>query len=273
MTNELKTLAFPPRVVTVDRPGWIPPEITQGWDADPYAYQTEEELMPAGGLHGQLLAYIMELLRHLLEARQLMLLMDVFLLYRDESHTKQRIGPDLLLMPYRFPPPSAYDLDVAMPPLCLMEVTSPDSHLRDLEAKAAFYVGLGVPTYLVIDAITPRGQLRKKIELHLWRLVDGQPRELLPEADGGFVLPEMGFKVLTEGQRIRFIDLATGAVALDSGELRTGLEAERRARLQESEARLQESEARLQEHEARLKAEAEVARLQAELKKLRGNLS
>src|SRR5438874_719025 len=87
-------LCRPRRVATVERPGWIPPEITQGWDSDPYAYQTEEELMPAGGLHGQLLAYIMELLRHLLEERQLMLLLDVFLLYRDESHTKQRIGPD-----------------------------------------------------------------------------------------------------------------------------------------------------------------------------------
>ncbi len=30
----------------VDCPGWIPPEITYAWDTNPYAYQTEEELMP-----------------------------------------------------------------------------------------------------------------------------------------------------------------------------------------------------------------------------------
>ncbi len=39
----------------VDRPAWIPPQITENWDSNPYAYQTEEELMPAGGLHGELL--------------------------------------------------------------------------------------------------------------------------------------------------------------------------------------------------------------------------
>jgi hypothetical protein len=38
---------------TLDRPGWIPPEITHDWDSNPYAYQTEGELMAAGGLQGK----------------------------------------------------------------------------------------------------------------------------------------------------------------------------------------------------------------------------
>ncbi len=41
-----------------ERPAWIPSHITENWDTDPFVYQTEEELMPAGGLHGQLLSYI-----------------------------------------------------------------------------------------------------------------------------------------------------------------------------------------------------------------------
>ena len=45
--------------VNVDRPGWIPPEITDGWNPNPYAYQTEAELMPGGGLHGNILFSIM----------------------------------------------------------------------------------------------------------------------------------------------------------------------------------------------------------------------
>jgi len=66
-----------------DRPGWIPAHIGADWDPDPYAYQTEEELMPAGGLHGQILTQIVELLRPHLKQQGLMCLVDAFMLYRD----------------------------------------------------------------------------------------------------------------------------------------------------------------------------------------------
>ncbi len=122
-------------VTQADRPGWIPDHITWDWDTNPYAYQTEEELMPAGGLHGRLLSYISELLRSFLEARGLMLLTDLFLLYRDSNGIKQRIGPDMLLMPFRSPPPSAYDLDIEPLPMGVAEVTSPKSRLKDMNKK------------------------------------------------------------------------------------------------------------------------------------------
>lgn len=253
-----------------DRPGWIPAEITHAWDENPYAYQTEEESMPAGGLHGQLLAYIVELLRHHLKTHGLMFLIDTFLFYRDDVHIKQRVAPDLLLMPFRFPPPATYDLDLDPPPLFVAEVTSPNSHLTDLTDKVAFYLGLGISTYLVIDAITPSNQMRKQIALHLWRLVDGVPQVMLPDAEGGFALPELGFRILAEGQRLQFVDLVTSEVALDSSELIAALTVERRARLTEQRARLTAQRTQQVEREARLKAEAEVARLLAELKKLRG---
>jgi Uma2 family endonuclease len=259
MTDNLKMITNRTPPTTRERPGWIPPEIADDWDPDPYAYQTEEELMPAGGLHGQLLAYIIELLRHVLEARGLMLLLDTFLLYRDEAGVKQRIAPDLLLMPFRFPPPSAYDLDREPPPGCLIEVTSPKSHLSDLEEKVSFYLNLGVSTYLVIDAITPRSELRSEIELHLWRSVEGQARKIAPDAQGRLALPEMGLSVSAQGQRISFMDAASGEVLLDMGQLLVALEAEREAR-REAEARAEveaqarrEAEARLREMEARLK--------------------
>ena len=252
MQKALKT----PLPITRDRPGWIPPEIADNWDPNPYAYQTEEELMPAGGLHGYLLTYVVELLRHGLEARGLMLLADIFLLYRDESGIKKRIGPDLLLMPFRFPPPSAYDLDDEPPPLVVVELTSPRSRLTDLENKATFYLGLGIPTYLVIDAVTPGGRLRQQVALHLWRAVEGQPQKIQPDAQEGALLPEMGLKIVAQGQRIRFVDVNTGEFLLDAGQLLAALrEAEARA---EAEARRAEAEA-----EARQAAEAEVARLKA----------
>jgi hypothetical protein len=105
----------PAETTPLDRPGWIPAQMRY-WDPNPYAYQTEEELMAAGGLHGQLLGYLMELLRVTWKQRGLMLLLDLFILYRDENNIKQRVGPDLLLMPLRDPPPSAYDLDEEPPP-------------------------------------------------------------------------------------------------------------------------------------------------------------
>ena len=153
---------------TIDRPAWIPPEITHDWDTNPYAYQTEEELMPAGGAHNQLLAYMMELLRHVLKGKGLMLLMDTFMLYRDQQGKKHRIAPDLLLMPYREEVPSAYDLDIEDQPTCIIEVTSPKSHLKDLEDNVSLYFGLDIQTYLVIDAITPQGKTRTQIQLHLY---------------------------------------------------------------------------------------------------------
>jgi hypothetical protein len=54
MDNALATLTKTDPSATIDRPGWIPSDLAQEWDPDPYAYQTEEELMPAGGLHGHM---------------------------------------------------------------------------------------------------------------------------------------------------------------------------------------------------------------------------
>lgn len=90
------------------RPGWIPNQVGNQWDTSPFAYQTEEEAMPAGGLHGYFLSYILELLRHLLEKQGQMLLLDVFLLYSDGEGTK--IAPDLILTPHQFPPASTWNI-------------------------------------------------------------------------------------------------------------------------------------------------------------------
>jgi len=218
--------------------------------------------MPAGGLHSYLLAYISELLRHVLAGRGLMLLLDTFLLYRDKAGVKQRIAPDLLLMPFRFPPPSAYDLDVEPPPRCVIEVTSPKSHLSDMEKKLPFYLNLGISTYLVIDAITPQATVRPEIKMRLWRSAGGQPREVAPDAQGRLALPEMGLIILAQGQQVRFIDEATGEMLVDMGQLLAALATEREAYQAERQARL-EAETRAEAETARAEAET-AARLEAE---------
>ncbi len=233
-----------------DRPGWVPDHIQEGWDPDPYAYQTEEELMPAGGLHGQLLTYITEVLRVHLEGRRQMLLVDAFVLYRDARGVKQRVGPDLLLMEYAYPPPAAYDLDVRPVPRCIIEITSPDSHVKDLRSNVPLYLGLGTESYLVIDAVTPSQKLRDPVELHLWRQAGGQaggkvPGKVLPDAPGYLLLPEMDLKVGAFGQRLVFVDTATGLVLPDSGELRQALALEaRRADVEARRAEIAEQQAK-----------------------------
>lgn len=229
-----------------DRPGWVPEHIREGWDPDPYAYQTEEDLMPAGGLHGQLLTYITEVLRVHLEERRQMLLVDAFVLYRDARGIKQRVGPDLLLMEYVYPPPAAYDLDVRPVPRCIIEITSPDSHIKDLKSNVALYLGLGVESYLVIDAVTPSQKLRDPVELHLWRQVAGQGGGKVPPGAAGYLpLPEMDLEVGAFGQRLVFIDTPTGLVLPDSGELRQALATEaRRAAAEARRAEISEQQAK-----------------------------
>ncbi len=150
MSSAGQKLKTPEAATLSDRPGWIPAHITHDWDPDPYAYQTEEELMPAGGPHGQLLAYVMEMLRAPLARKGLMLLPDVFMVYLDRKGVQRRVGPDLTLMPSRSPPPSAYRLPVEPLPLAVMELTSKKSHLRDLNDKMSLYMGyLGISPYVV----------------------------------------------------------------------------------------------------------------------------
>jgi Uma2 family endonuclease len=253
-----------------DRPAWIPAHITENWDPEPFAYQTEEELMPAGGLHGQLLTYVAEVVRVPLEKQQLMLLVDTFLLYRDSRHTKKRVAPDLLLMEHSFPAPSAYDLDMRPPPSLMIETTSPKSHLKDLQDNVPFYFNLGVETYLVIDAITPQKTLRSPIELHLWQKTKGKPYQKVgPDNAGFFLLPQMNIKIKAQEQRLIFVDALTGKLLRDSGQLSEALqEAETRAEMEAQRAEAAENRAQTAfsdgeqkgEQKGRLTEKQEIAR-------------
>ncbi len=79
MNTAMLKIRLPSETGAEDRPGWIPKEITENWDTDTYAYQTEEELMPAGGLHAYLVMYFLEILRSFFETRDMMFLTDAFM--------------------------------------------------------------------------------------------------------------------------------------------------------------------------------------------------
>ncbi len=219
-------LKMPETEVYADRPGWIPTEITHDWDTDPYAYQTEEELMPAGSAHGKILGYITGISEVLLESRGLMLLVDTFMLYRNSKGVKNRVAPDLLLMPFRSSEPSSfdsgpssYDLDREPPPLAVIEVTSPKSHRKDLGDNVSFYAGLGIQSYLVIDAITPQSRFREQIRLHMWRNKKGLSFQVQPDAEGYFHIPEMNVSVKASGKNLIFKDSLTDKILLGTKQL------------------------------------------------------
>jgi len=235
-----------------DRPGWIPSHITENWDTDPFAYQTEKELMPAGGLHGYFISHIVEVVRVPLEKQGLMLLIDTFLLYRNSSNVKNRIDPDLLLMEYCSSVPFDYDLDIRQPPRCIIDVTSPKSSFKDLEANVPFYFGLGVETYLIIDAITPQKKLREPIELHLWRKPKGQTiQKISADSAGYFCLPEMNIKIAVQQQRLIFANALTGEVLRDYEQLYDALEIEaQRADVEAQRADVEAQRAKIAEQRA-----------------------
>ncbi|MDM8550695.1 Uma2 family endonuclease [Desulfobacterales bacterium HSG2] len=258
-------LKMPESDLAADRPAWIPDHVTRDWDTNPYAYQTEEELTPAGGPRGQLLAYIMEVLRDVLAKRGLMLLIDTFMLYRDAEGTKKRVAPDLLLMPFRFPAPSAYDLDTEPPPLWVAEITSQKSRLKDLESNIPLYTGLGIPTYLAIDAITPGNRVREKFLLHLWQKKGNRDVRIPPDAEGLLTLPEMGVTVRAVGQRLVFTDAVTDEMLFDNTQSKLAARNERlRA---ENERKKAENERERAENE-RERAEKRAERLAEKLRDL-----
>ncbi len=179
-----------PDIFRADRPGWIPESVGDDWDRNPYAYQTREELMPAGHFHTLYLQILAEMLRPLLARKGLQLLLDVFIFYRDWEKRKQRIAPDALIARGTELAPSqayrCYDLDVEPLPLCVIEITSASSHMHDQHRKRLFYAALGIPEYLLIDILDREDEQRlpEHISLALYRLQGGDPVPVAPDAEG-----------------------------------------------------------------------------------------
>ncbi|MCP4347071.1 MAG: hypothetical protein GY795_16275 [Desulfobacterales bacterium] len=256
----LKTLKQEDYTAPADRPGWIPPEITDDWDTNPYAYQTEEELMPAGGPHGEMLTYITEILRSYFKRNGMRYLADTFLLYRDNQGIRQRVAPDLLVMPFCSPAPSSYNLDSEPPPLAVAEITSPESRDNDLRDKVTLYTGFGITAYLVIDMFTPEEELRDQIELHLWRIIKKRVRKIQADAEGYLPIPEIRVKTKARGQNLIFADTESGEILCDTDQLWQRAEQEAELRKQETARAEQEAELRKQET-----ARAEMEKQRAEI--------
>ena len=193
-----------------DRPGWIPAHIKDNWDTDPYAYITEDEFMSAGAFHNQLIAWFMEVLRHFLAQREQALLPDVLMLYRDEEGVRQRISPDLSLVPLSDNKTYSYNLDNRPTPRFIIELISPESMQDDTEKKVALYEHLGVQEYLAIDLADLTVSA-----LYFWQLVSGQLRRVTL-SDNSVNIQAMGVNIRLNDGVLTLVELATGQQLEDS---------------------------------------------------------
>ncbi len=203
--------------------------------------------MPAGGPHGINLVSVVEFLRKFLENKGIGLLVDTFILYRDDEGIKQRMAPDLMVMPFRSPAPSSYDLDHEPPPLAVTEITSPKTRRVDMDDKVSLYAGLGISTYLVIDLFTSGGKPREKTGLHLWRKTRGRVRKMRADAEGWLWAPEMRTKVKVRGTNLIFADIETGEILCDTDQLRQQVKQEKQRADQAENRAGQETELRKRE--------------------------
>ncbi|MCP4108428.1 MAG: hypothetical protein GY749_23270, partial [Desulfobacteraceae bacterium] len=229
-------------------------------------YRTEHELI-------ELLTYITEILRDFLKRKGMRYLADTFMLYRDTRGIRQRVAPDLLVMPFCSPAPSAYDLDTGPPPYAVAEITSPESRSGDTDDKVSLYTGLGIPAYLVIDMFTSRKKFRRQIGLHLWRITEGRVCKIKADADGYLPVPEMRVKTKAQGQNLIFADIVTGEILCDTGQLRQKLEqeaaqAKKEKQRAEKEAELRKQKAaQLEKEKQRTEKEKQRAEKETELRK------
>jgi Uma2 family endonuclease len=272
-----------------DRPGWIPEWVGDDWNPHPYAYQTREELMPAGNIQSLYIQLLAEMLTTVLERRGLRRFIDVFIFYRDWEQRKQRIAPDMLIAPPREADPAkhlhAYDLDIEPLPLCAFEVISPGSRESDTQKKRLFYAILGIDEYLLLDVEDEEERALDQVILTLWRREGDRPTPVAPDAEGYLALETLGVRLRADGQRLIAQDLETGEFLRTTSELAIELAEVEQARVAAEQARVAAEQARVAAEQARVaaeqrvqaetaarqEAEDELVRLREELARLRGS--
>ena len=192
------------------------------------------------------------------------------LVYPEQGNPRNRIAPDVLV---------AFGLGAhnrstylvwkeGKPPDWVLEVASPSSVGRDLDAKRRIYAEMGVPEYWQFDpqgGLFPLGAPR----LQGLALTDGGYEPLSARLLGGertIRSPVLGLDLRAEGGLIRFRDPVTGR------DVRHQSEAEAAAE-REAAGRRREAAGRRREAARRKKAEARVAELEAALQRLQAGSS
>ena len=192
------------------------------------------------------------------------------LVYPEQGNPRNRIAPDVLV---------AFGLGThnrstylvwkeGKPPDWVLEVASPSTVGRDLDAKRRIYAEMGVPEYWQFDpqgGLFPLGAPR----LQGLALVDGEYEPLpvrLERGERTIRSPMLGLDLRAEGGLIRFRDPVTGKDIRHYDEAEAAAEREAAGRRREAAGRRREAAGRRREAARRKKAEARVAELEAALR-------
>ncbi|MEM7533052.1 MAG: hypothetical protein AAF639_12805 [Chloroflexota bacterium] len=248
-----------------ERPAWIPDYITADWDTDPYAYQTEEESMPASILHNDRLSGMHSDVKGIGKERGWLPIMDSFLLYRNEKNVRERVAPDLLIVPSLDEEAlmSSYDIETQPTPLCAMEIVSPSSETKDENSHQLYVEYLKIPTSIVIWLVNDEGKFLENPSIGVWHRHPETGRAIAAKSDaeGKYYLPELQLWIGLKDNAVYFVDEVTGETLVDVGTERLMRQAERRER----EAAQRRAEAERREREAAQKrAEQEAQRAEQE---------
>ncbi len=154
----------------------------------------------------------------------------------------------------------------------MIEITSPKSVLADLDNKRLFYAWLGIHEYLALDVVQSEDPelLRDQIDVYLWRLIDGVPVAVPPDAEGFVLLESIGVRLRVDGRQLLIHVAETGEILHTVIEL-TALRVEaEQARVEAEQQAVSAEQARVAAEQRATSAEAELARLREELARLRG---
>jgi Uma2 family endonuclease len=178
---------------------------------------------------------------------------NIFLYYRDEDNLRQSISPDIFVVrEVEKRERRIYLLDEeGKAPDVVIELTSANTKLEDLNTKRLVYASLGVREYFLFD---PYGEALRPT-LRGFLLENGQ---YIPMMGNRLISEVLGMELRLEEGRLRLYDRQTGERLRNHKES----EAERRA---EVAARKAAEAKAAQELAARQAAEAELARLREEL--------
>jgi Uma2 family endonuclease len=152
-------------------------------------------------------------------------------------------------------------------PALIIELTSPETAGLDRSNKLEQYETVGVPLYIIIDAVTPRRQAG--IRLMGYQLQQDVYQTLVPNEQGWLWLEPLHLWLGIADNEIVCYD-ETGQPLGDYVALRTALEAEIRARTAAEARSKTEAEARTAAEARAAAAEARLQELEAELRRLRG---
>lgn len=227
-----------------------------------YPQEDEAIVMPESPYHDPWVRLLAFMLESFLAVHDWLILSDV-LIHPARKGVPPK-APDLAAIPGGRLPDLAeksYHVERDGPvPAFVVEITSEDTRVTDLQEKTLYYAAVGIREMLIVD-FWPE-------DAGPWRLLgyrlEDSPyyQELEPDSEGGLTFETVGLRfVAVDRERIDVYNAETGERLLTPDELRAYAESEATARA-DAEARIEEESA------ARAEAEAHAAELEARVAEL-----